>query len=468
MEKVKKLKRYSRKDYSQVVDFPVEIVGRDGVVRRYSFEASVRLYQRRIASAPSRYRDTEVVTAEVRHCRLRIEQLRKSYFQRYGWAALQVADSPGAMAGQYAGEVVAFLRRFFGEVLDPNALAVNWVQDLDQAQVYFVRHIGHDDEKYLLYLYQFRHHGACEGRERFFDLLRTLRAVSGDVVEALVAFHHTADCGLVLTGQGGSPGRAMWPNLQDDSDEGDPPSDVTELPLDDMMDSDRVAEGVRLLTDGEPEHALQRFEQALSEAPFRRTAAVAVAALGDVLGQPGTSEMAARVGLHYSPDDPVLRYHLGLALVRQDDLDPARAELERAVNLRGELFPAHYLRAMLGVRRRDRQLLRQALAAAERCARPEDAHLLPSLYRLRWLGYGELGLAASSALALVVALGALGLGFGSIFPALLGLSALLAAFALVCNRLLSRITGPGALRRLRLAPPEAVGSRGARLDDFRV
>ncbi len=71
VDKVRKLRRYQRKDYSQLVDFPVEIVGRDGVVRRYSFEASVRLYQRRIALAPMRYEDQEVVDAEVQHCRKR-------------------------------------------------------------------------------------------------------------------------------------------------------------------------------------------------------------------------------------------------------------------------------------------------------------------------------------------------------------------------------------------------------------
>ena len=63
MDKGRKLRRYSRKEYSQVVDFPVEIVGRDGVVRRYTFEESVRLYQRRIASAGMRYDDGEVVKA---------------------------------------------------------------------------------------------------------------------------------------------------------------------------------------------------------------------------------------------------------------------------------------------------------------------------------------------------------------------------------------------------------------------
>ena len=51
LDKSHKIRRYKRKDYTAVVDFPVEIIGRDGVVRRYSFEESIRLYQRRIASA---------------------------------------------------------------------------------------------------------------------------------------------------------------------------------------------------------------------------------------------------------------------------------------------------------------------------------------------------------------------------------------------------------------------------------
>ena len=97
-----------------MVDFPVEIVGRDGVVRRYSFEESVRLYQRRIESAGMRYDDGEVVQAEVRHCRLRIEQLRKSYFARYGWDALRTPGS-GRLDGEFAGEVAAFLRRCLSE-----------------------------------------------------------------------------------------------------------------------------------------------------------------------------------------------------------------------------------------------------------------------------------------------------------------------------------------------------------------
>ena len=125
MEKGRKMRRYSRKDYTQLVDFPVEIVGRDGVVRRYSFEESVRLYQRRIASAALRYHDDEVVSAEVEHCRSRIVQLRKSYFARYGWSGIHVMGATGALEDGLAAEVAAFIRRWLEpDEVDPEALVL--------------------------------------------------------------------------------------------------------------------------------------------------------------------------------------------------------------------------------------------------------------------------------------------------------------------------------------------------------
>ena len=60
IDKSWKLQRYDRKDYTELVEFPVEIVGRDGVIRRYSFEDAIRLYQRRISFASVRYRDPDL------------------------------------------------------------------------------------------------------------------------------------------------------------------------------------------------------------------------------------------------------------------------------------------------------------------------------------------------------------------------------------------------------------------------
>ena len=105
MDKNGKLQRYDRKDYSELVDFPVEIVGRDGVVRRYVFEDSVRLYQRRITFAPIRYRDAELAAAEVGHCRSRISQLRTSYFVQFGWGTPDGDTVGQELFGELAGEL---------------------------------------------------------------------------------------------------------------------------------------------------------------------------------------------------------------------------------------------------------------------------------------------------------------------------------------------------------------------------
>ena len=77
-----RLQAYDGKDYSEIIEFPVELVDRDGVVRRYSYEESLAVYHRRIQSAPWRYADDELIRAEIGHCTRRIEQIKRSYSAR--------------------------------------------------------------------------------------------------------------------------------------------------------------------------------------------------------------------------------------------------------------------------------------------------------------------------------------------------------------------------------------------------
>ena len=156
MDKHRKLKKYQRKDYSQTVDFPVEIVGRDGVVRTYSFEDSIRLYQRRITSAAMRYSDKDIVDAEVGHCRRRIDQLRRSYFERYSWNGIRMLEATGGMAREFAGEIAAFLRRhgvrWFAQT---ETIEFNYLDSGERFQVFSLRSSLEPDKAYLLYLYRF-------------------------------------------------------------------------------------------------------------------------------------------------------------------------------------------------------------------------------------------------------------------------------------------------------------------------
>ena len=63
-EQTERLKAYDGKDYSEIIEFPVELVDRDGVVRRYSYEESLAVYHRRIQSSPWRYADDDLIRAE--------------------------------------------------------------------------------------------------------------------------------------------------------------------------------------------------------------------------------------------------------------------------------------------------------------------------------------------------------------------------------------------------------------------
>ncbi len=449
MDKTRKLRRYLKKDYTQVVDFPVEIVGRDGVVRRYTFEASVRLYQRRIVSAPTRYEDNEVIEAEVRHCRRRIEQLRHSYYKRFGWTNLESGESEKGLfevAGEYAGEVAAFLRRLYGDGDEIELLDVEWIDQDDHHLVFFIRQQD-TDRSSLLFLYRFESHGACEPRERFFELLRSVQAATGEGVERLLAFHHTADCGLVLTGTG-APGIAA-PGLDEHANA----EEIDQYLLGRSWD-DPFEAGLRALGGGHSEEALAYFERTLKKNPLHRRAYVAAAVVADSLGQLENAELLARMGLHSFPDDPVIFYHLGLARFRQGDFTGSREALESALSRTPDMFPARFLLASLLLAESRYAEARVAFEAASDCARPEDSEALQFVEQLeRHLSLRRLGFGTSAALLaggvvllfLHLPLGLLTLGVAA---------AVMAVSFLSFRRSLAQLLSGDGARSFRLAPPE--------------
>jgi len=449
MDKTRKLRRYLKKDYTQVVDFPVEIVGRDGVVRRYTFEASVRLYQRRIVSAPSRYEDNEVVDAEVRHCRRRIEQLRHSYYKRFGWPNLESDDDErrlAEIAGEYAGEVAAFLRRLYGDTDEAEALEVDLIEDGGDNLIFFVQQRD-AERRFLLYLYRFESHGACESREVFFELLRTVQSAKGEAVERLLAFHHTADCGLVLTSTAEVGLPPAGPELSD------APEDVENFLVGRTVD-DPFEEGLHQLAAGQSSEALISFERTIKSNPLHRRAYVAAAVVADVLGQLENAELVARMGLHHFEEDPILHYHLGLARFRQGDFQGARESLELSVDRRPEIFPSRFLLASLLLAEGRYQQARAAFEAASDCARAEDAEALTFVEQLeRQLALRKLGLTAGAVLAVC----GLVLLFFHPIAALVTLAvstASLSVSVLAFRRSLARLLSGDGARSFRLTPPE--------------
>ncbi len=103
------------KKYDDCIDFPVEIVGRDGGVRFYSFEESISLYQRRIRLSKIRFSSPELQQKEREHCTSRIAQLRRSFYTRYGWDVYRLEQPlETELSIEYSGEIAAYLKRVFG------------------------------------------------------------------------------------------------------------------------------------------------------------------------------------------------------------------------------------------------------------------------------------------------------------------------------------------------------------------
>lgn len=313
MERSTRLRRYSRKDYTQIVEFPVEIVGRDGQVRRYSYDESVRLYQRRIRSAPIRYDDGELIRAETRHCRQRIEQLRRSYVERFGWGGLREGLATGILATPLAAEAVSFLRRVFpGEregaisvaVLSVGEGDVCWVRSEESGRVYF------------LYLYRVDADGPVGGRDAWRARVRELaEAPSGEGVERLFVLQEGPDLALLLSGTGEWDGPAITSS--------DPWGDASFGP----DDGDAWQLGQRAIHEGAVTEAVRLFELGMEQTPLRRTLPQAAALLALLDNQAERAEYAARFGCVSHPDDPLLRYLLGVALARRGRADEATAAL---------------------------------------------------------------------------------------------------------------------------------------------
>ena len=265
MDKDHKLQRYSHKDYSELVDFPVEIVGRDGVIRRYTFEDAIRLYQRRITFAPIRYRDRELIDAEVHHCRHRIDQLRRSFFYRYGWGTPADQPHPEDVFGGLAGELAAFVRRVMRVDGRPDVRLEPIEQGSGGVSAWLVLP-SQSDSGMLLYVHSFEVEEREAARERFFATLKALEAdrASG-AGEQLLAFHHTADCGFLLTGRAG-----QFEDLVGVSDEDGVIRDITPTLW------DRLVDQVRL---GQYQDALITGRRLVREQPMHRRGYIVSACL---------------------------------------------------------------------------------------------------------------------------------------------------------------------------------------------
>ncbi|MBN2799203.1 MAG: tetratricopeptide repeat protein [Deltaproteobacteria bacterium] len=390
------------KNYADIVEFPVEIVSRDGAVRFYSYEDSVRLYQRRISMASLRFQEPEQAAQEASHCQARIDQLRRSYYRAYGWGTAVGAVDPEEILGTLVGEVAAFLRSNLGS---PGRLTVR-VELLEARGALSRWYVLQDDDDAGLFLDVFRlDPQESEGeRKAFVDTVVALQGqrIVGGAQEKLVAFRHVADCGLILTGRADQVDALVRPVPQSKAQQS-PWDWVTSLVYQRRYDD-----------------ALRLARELVKEQPWHLSARVVSAGLAVELEQLDEAEAMCRVGLRHFPGHPELHYLLALSLAKmgriREALPPSLAALEHE----GVHEGARLLAATLCLSRM-RPLSAWRITSGPQGESRPGRRLRQAIDRLRrlllWGGAGEL----LGVVAVVIGIGALASGPWASVLALSGL-----------------------------------------------
>lgn len=314
-----KLQRYKGKDYSLCVDFPVEIIGKDGIVRHYSFEESVNLYQRRIRVARMKSMTDQVKDAEIDHCSKRIAQLRRSFYIRYGWEAFIFQEkAPEVIPNEILGELSAYFRRRLGcgihsqranlTLLDSNeeltTISVSW----ERFQfLLYISLLEAGISKVKLMLYQNQETGHAE---KVFDIIES------------------DDFSFILT------------TLDSDVNV---PNFETSI----QSQSQSFIEAIQAIHHGNLLEAMGHFILAIDENPYQRGAYWGGAILAEQLRVHGENEIILTMAQHYFPKDVGLLLRFCACKIRKKD--PSVKELLQQIGFMDPsidlnlLYFLHYL-----------------------------------------------------------------------------------------------------------------------------
>jgi len=303
-EKGRRLRRYQNKDYDDLVDFPVEIVNRDGMVRRFSFEDSVRLYQRRILFASVRYpEDSDLVEAEVAHCQSRVQQIRRSFFYRHGWGTPEGQPAAVECFGDLAGEIAAFLLKVLPDKERPEVcfekLGDEAADQPEDGRSCWFLTTPSSPGGLILYVFRFAHQASPRDDGSYGTFLESLRSQAQQPLaeqERLVAQHQTSDCGLVLS---------YW-GIDAQSDTTQPRPSVSE-PKREVDPWDQV---VYLLRKRRFEEVLTHCQLLIDQHPWHLKAYLTGASVACMLGRFQLAQDFAFLGHGYFPENEPLSFYV--------------------------------------------------------------------------------------------------------------------------------------------------------------
>ncbi|NQV07684.1 hypothetical protein HQ535_14155 [bacterium] len=345
----------------------MELVDRDGVVRRYSYDESMRVYLRRIASAPWRYTDDSVVAAEVDHCNKRIEQLRRSYLMRCQDIGAHMARGQHTEQQRVIGEGINLLQEQLGETTGgrgqrPLQQALNAYRlDIVQAEDPAVYQVEHGDNGSIFLLYIFGKDGdSSESSPEYDEHVETFRAserMGGDRFERVFVARKGEVADFIITrrmavADGGNrsdtplddlPGRESW-----DSEEALPSRWQDEHgDLASPAGASAFSAGLVELRRRNTTGAIQNFKIAVEDNPYHREAYLALSTLLDTAGQVEEGEMYGAMAAAYLPDDGLVRFNQGLNLLRQRRRIEALEAFEEAIRRDATLFQPRYFAGLI-------------------------------------------------------------------------------------------------------------------------
>ena len=388
-----KLKSYDGKDYSEIIEFPVELVDRDGVVRRYSYEESLAVYHRRIQSAPWRYGDENLIRAEIGHCTRRIDQIKRSHKERSRRGRPVASTDPRASIGQ--GYDV--LRRHYRHALRERGLAVDGdlqlrLSLLDDSSDCRVYHVGFDTgrSEHLLTIYPFDRASDSDPRAAFMDARDRYRGlVVAPGIERLLLDEETDDAGYLLSGGSELPEGLLLaacstvpaaPNPDDEAGADFDWLGPEGVAVGESQERPAFERGVEALQADRHGEALDLLRRAVQENPWHREAYLALLAALDVANLHSEAEMYGAMADHYLGADGLVQYRRGVNMVRQGRLDEAVQSFDAAGSLDGSLYqPGYFAAHLLLARGRDLDGAIERMSGAARVA--PDEMQLPRLVR---------------------------------------------------------------------------------------
>lgn len=418
-EREQRLKSYSRKDYSEEIDFPVELVDRDGVVRRYTYEESLAVYHRRIQSAPWRHLDDSLIQAEVDHCTRRIAQIKESYHVLQEDGRVAPSSNPRATLGPGYPVLMGYYQKVLERrdlVLTDHFLPqVQLLQDSSSCRIYHVG-FGRGGGGHLFTVYPFGQGHAARGRAPFMEGKAALRsAPQGQDVERLLLAEESERAGYILTGTSELP-----PGLRDFCAVIRRAGALGELPtlsdggVPQQAGSGPVAPGqaayeagLVAVQDARIDEAIGYFTASVEANPYHRESYLLLLSLLDGAGRYDEGKLYGDLAERNLPNDGLVAYRQGIAAVRQADLKAALTYFDRAAEVGGALYQPHFFGAHVrlvqgGDLGEVAQRLRRAVDLAE--ARPQVEDSLRAVERCVVVRKGLRLSAAAGAVASLAAL----------------------------------------------------------------